>query len=512
MKTDKVIIIGGGLGGLQCGYILAKNGLQVTVLEYDANVGGYLQSFKRGKAIFDTGFHYIGLLGEGEALGGIFRYLDLMNLPWCKLDEDRYDEIVIGDRSFYYASGHENFVRSLAEQFPGSRKELETYIATLKDVGDHILDGVIPNSDRVFAEGAYFTRSAYEWLNETISDPLLRKVLAATSLKIELNADTLPLYSFAQNNDSFLRSSWRLQGGGQQIADKLAEDIRRMGGEVLTGKRVTQVLVKDGKACGAEVNFGAEVYEGDWVISNLHPTATVNLLDEDAPVRKSYRNRIQRLANTFGMFTANIRLKEGIMPYLNYNLYVHSKDVDLWHVQTEPVQSILVNYAVPDEFALPAYNSHPQSTDHKPTSAVSIDLLAPMRWSEVEKWSDKPIGKRGEDYVQFKAEKTEQCLRLVEHRLPELRGTIDRVFTSTPLSYNSYTLSPDGAAYGIRKDYNNPMGTVLTPRTPIQNLLLTGQSLIMHGVLGVSMTSLLTCAEVLGLEKIHCELKDYLNI
>ncbi len=511
MKTEKVIIIGGGLGGLQCGYILAKNGLQVTVLEYDTNVGGYLQSFRRGRATFDTGFHYIGLMGEGEALGGIFRYLDLMGLPWCKLDEDRYDEIVIGDKSFYYANGHENFVRSLAEQFPASRKELENYIAVLKDVGDHILEGVSPNAGRIFAEGAYFTRSAYEWLNETISDPLLRKVLSATSLKIELNADTLPLYSFAQNNDSFLRSSWRLQGGGQQIADKLAAGIREMGGEVLTGKRVTQILEKGGKATGVEVN-GNEIYEGEWVISNLQPQATVALLGEEAPVRRSYRNRIMRLENTFGMFTANIRLKPDRMPYLNYNLYVHSEEADIWHVKTNPVESILVNYAVPDDFALPAYDSHPSSREYKPVSAVSLDLLAPMRWSEVEQWAKKPIGKRGDDYVRFKEEKAEQCLRLVEGRLPDLRDSVDRIFTSTPLSYNSYTLSPDGAAYGIRKDYNNPMGTVLTPRTPIQNLLLTGQSLIMHGVLGVSMTSLLTCGEVLGLDKIHEEFKEFIDI
>ncbi len=512
MRTDKVIIIGGGLGGLQCGYVLAKNGLQVTVLEYDAHVGGYIQSFRRGKAVFDTGFHYIGLLGEGEPLGGIFRYMGLMDLPWCKLDEDRYDEIVIGDKSFYFANGHDNFVRSLAEQFPGSRRELETYIATLKHVGDHILDGVNPSGERVFGDGAYFTRSAYEWLNETISDPLLRKVLAAASLKLELNADTLPLYTYAQGNDSFLRSSWRLQGGGQQIADKLAESIRNMGGEVLTKKQVTRILEKDGQAVGVEVN-GSEVYEGDWVISNLHPKDTIGLLGEDTSMRRIFRNRILRLENTFGMFTANIRLKEdAALPYLNYNLYIHSADTDIWRVQTEPVQSVLVNYAVPEHFERPSLQAHPTSDSHRPTNAVSIDLLAPMRWGEVAKWADKPIGKRGDDYVQFKEIKTEQCLRVVEKRLPELREAIDRVFTSTPLSYNSYTLSSDGAAYGIRKDYNNPMATVLTPRTPIKHLLLTGQNLTMHGVLGVSMTTLLTCAEVIGLDTIHKEFKDYLNI
>ncbi|MGN1248329.1 MAG: FAD-dependent oxidoreductase, partial [Paludibacteraceae bacterium] len=45
---SSVIIIGAGLGGLECGYILAKKGFRVTVLEHDARVGGCLQSFRRG--------------------------------------------------------------------------------------------------------------------------------------------------------------------------------------------------------------------------------------------------------------------------------------------------------------------------------------------------------------------------------------------------------------------------------------------------------------------------------
>jgi all-trans-retinol 13,14-reductase len=43
---------------------------------------------------------------------------------------------------------------------------------------------------------------------------------------------------------------------------------------------------------------------------------------------------------------------------------------------------------------------------------------------------------------------------------------------------------------------------MLSPRTPIPNLLLTGQSLMLHGVQGVTMTAFHTCAEVVGKEAI----------
>ena len=78
-------------------------------------------------------------------------------------------------------------------------------------------------------------------------------------------------------------------------------------------------------------------------------------------------------------------------------------------------------------------------------------------------------------------------------------------YTSTPLTYAHYTYSPRGSAYGVRKDFRNPLQTVLSARTPIPNLLLTGQSLMLHGLQGVTMTALFTCAALVGKEKVWSE-------
>ena len=485
MKRDSVIIIGAGLGGLECGYILAKNGMKVTVLEHEAQVGGCLQTFRRGAALFDTGFHYVGALDEGESLHTLFSYFDLMSLPWKKLDEDCFDEVVIGEDAFAFANKHQRFYERMSSRFPKEREGLKKYVDFLKQVGNHIFDSFNLQNDGMFTN-SLFARSAYEFLNETVKDPLLRKVLSGTSLKMELNAPTLPLYTFAQINDSFIRSAWRLRGGGMQIAEKLVEGIHAMGGEVKTRATVTYIREEEGKAVGVTVNY-EDYLEADWIISSVHPAYMVSLVGESRKMRRIYRNRIANLDNTFGMFTANIRLKPGMLPYQNKNIYVHRSDADLWKVNTMNTESVLVNYSVPEEYS---------------STAVNIDLLSPMSWSEVEKWANYPVGRRGDDYVAYKEAKAEECIRLVENRLPELRGAIDKIFTSSPLSYHSYVASAEGCAYGIRKDYNNPMFTVLTPRTPIPNLLQTGQSLNLHGILGVSMTSFFTCAEILGMETI----------
>ena len=484
MEKDKVIVIGAGLGGLECGYILAKNGFDVTVLEQDGQTGGCLQTFVRGRALFDTGFHYVGGLGEGGPLHSLFRYFNLLDLPWKQLDRDCFDEVVIGDESFRFATGHDNFIEALAERFPHQRQELRNYVSFLKNVGDHIFDSLSPRDAGGFYSESLFARSAWEFLNETISDPLLRQVLSGTSLKMELNADSLPLYVFAQINNSFIHSAWRLQGGGSLVTDSLVRSIRSMGGKVLTDSAVTSIEVKDSRVSAVVVN-GGERLEADWVVSSLHPALTMSLVDNG--LRKIYRERISRLENTCGMFTANIRLKPGMMKYENRNLFVHRPDADLWHPDPSRTESVLVNWSVPYD-----------DSDY----AINIDLLTPMRWDEVARWADKRMGHRGEDYVQFKAARTEACIELVERRLPQLRPAIDRIYTSSPLTYHHYVCQPQGSAYGVRKDWRSPMTTVLTPRTPVENLYLTGQSLNLHGVLGVSMTSLFTCASILGMDAV----------
>ena len=54
MKYD-VIIIGSGLGGLQCGYVLSKHGFKVAIFEKHHQFGGCLQVFKRNNYLFRKG-------------------------------------------------------------------------------------------------------------------------------------------------------------------------------------------------------------------------------------------------------------------------------------------------------------------------------------------------------------------------------------------------------------------------------------------------------------------------
>ena len=123
-----------------------------------------------------------------------------------------------------------------------------------------------------------------------------------------------------------------------------------------------------------------------------------------------------------------------------------------------------------------------------------------MPWDMCKQWNNTKIGHRGEDYKEFKARFSEAVIDFVSQFYPQLRQNINKIYTASPLTYRDYTATPDGSAYGIIKDCRNPMVTLLPAKTRVQNLLLTGQNINIHGCIGTTISSAVTCSEIVGME------------
>lgn len=491
MKYD-VVIIGGGLGGLECAHLLSRAGKSVLLLEREAQAGGCIQSYRRQGLAFDTGLHYVGGLDEGQSLHAAFKHLGLLSLPWQRLD-DNFDQVTIGERTFAFTQGYDAFVKTLQADFPAKRDALNRYADILKQSAGQQFAALNPRISGSPLSSELFETSAYRYLQETFGDPLLINVLSGTSLKMELRRESLSLFTFAHGNSSFIESSWRLKGDGSLLVNSLINDIRSYGGEVICNTEVQELVEKNGKLMYARCSNG-ETYEGDIFISDIHPAVTCHLVKQNGKMKKIYRNRINSLENTFGMFTVSLCIRPQALRYFNWNQYVYRQpNVWTFYLEDGPVNGVLVSCRIPEDGS--GYTQQ-------------VDLLTPMTWSKCEQWSHTKVGRRGEDYIQMKERVADECITLAERFIPGLRDLVTKRYTSTPLTYRDYTCTPEGSAYGLRKDFRDPIMTMLSPRTPIPNLLLTGQNLILHGVHGVTMTALFTCAEILGKEPIWNIIKN----
>ena len=304
MKYD-VIIIGSGLGGLACGVMLSRQGKRVLVLERQWQPGGCMQSYKRQGCMLDTGLHYVGGLDDGQPLHDAFKELGLLDLPWQRLDPEGFDEITIGGKTYRFKEGYENFVEELAKDFPEEREGLKKYVEMLQTTDEQWLQQT----------------NAYEYLCSIIRSKLLISIISGASLKMELRKKTLPLFTFAHGNGSFIESSWRLSGDGNMLVRRLTDQIEQCGGEIVCSADVTELREEDGRITQAICSDGRE-FEADTFISDAHPAVTVNLIKDSRVIKKIFRMRMTTMKNTCGMFILQLKLKPGALKYFNHNKFV----------------------------------------------------------------------------------------------------------------------------------------------------------------------------------------------
>ena len=301
-------------------------------------------------------------------------------------------------------------------------------------------------------------------------------------MKTELRRETLPLFNFAHGLSSYIQSSWRLKGSGNLIVDSLLSDIKAAGGEICCGAEVTHLDEQGDRIVAARCKDG-RIFEGRLFISDVHPQLTFSWMTDSSLLKKVFVKRINALENTFGMLTVSLVLKPGELAYFNHNKYVY-REPNVWTFSesTDGVGGVMLSAKVPEDGS---------------QSLRQLDLLTPMPWALCRQWENTPLGRRGADYEQQKALLADECIQLAERVIPGLSKMVEKRFISTPLSWRDYTLSPYGSAFGVRKDCRNPLLTILSPKTPVSNLFLTGQSLVLHGLEGVTRMAFITLENVM---------------
>lgn len=492
-KIYDIVIVGSGLGGLLTAVILAKEGKSVCVLEQDKQIGGCLQTFSFEKKVFDSCVHYIGGLGEGHTLNKLFSYAGIMDKLTLKAyHENAFDKVAFGDEEIEYphAQGQANFIEQLLHYFPEEEKALQEYISTITKVGDHfplyrLRQGDASEKDVVSNWELQAT------INRITNNARLQNVLTGNSLLYAGVKGKTPFYLHALVTESYIHSSHKVLPGSSQISKFLWQELQAHGGTIYRNTTVTKLVEENGLLSYAETNDGGRFY-GHQFIANVHPKIVLDILDSKI-IRPAYRKRINNIEQTVSSYMLNLVVQPKTVKIQHHNLYWNATDNAMDAVNYKKWPS---NYAV-------FFTEDKQNEGY----AESVSILSYMNYNEVKAWeaTTNRTGaemNRGDDYDEFKAIKNEQLLSKVLQRIPELKGNIIASKAATPLTYRDYTGAPEGGLYGNLKDVNKPAETTIATRTKIPNLLLTGQNVNLHGVLGVSITAVATSAELVGMEHI----------
>lgn len=501
MERYDIIIIGSGMGGLVCGDILSREGYRVCLLEKNKQIGGSLQTYARDKVVFDSGVHYIGALEKGQNLYQVFTFLGLMDkLKLRKMDENGFDKIFIdgSPKEYVFAQGYDNFIRRLSADFPEEEKAIIEYCNKIKEVCHCFpLYNLRAGSDSEKAPVLGIDTKTY--IESITSNKTLQAVLAGNNYLYAGKPDKTPFYVHALILNHYIESSWKCIDGGSQIGKIMAGNIRERSGEIKRHSEVKRIVEEDGKITFVELAGGERLY-ADTFISNMHPVKTLEITESNT-IKKVYRKRLKSLENSVSSFTVNIVFKKESFRYINCNYYCH-KEGQIWNMADYTEENWPLGYCV----FVPV-------TSRTNEFAEGMSILTYMRYDEVKEWEHtfntvSAVNHRGETYDDFKKRKAEKILDEVEKKFPGLRGCIFSYYTSTPLSFRDYIGNDDGSMYGIMKDYKDPLKTFIPPRTKLPNLFFTGQNLNLHGILGATISGIMTCMDVMGSDAIIEKIKN----
>lgn len=489
----RVVIIGGGLGGLFTGAILAKEGLEICVLEKNATIGGGLQSFVRFGEVFDTGMHVIGGMQPGGNIYRLCQYLGI-DARACLSDvnPDCTDRLYYAEdkRSYIIAGGREGFIECLAGQFPEERENLVRYMDAIYRLADEMsLFMLRPAEGDIFSHSDEFQMAADAFIAQYISDRRLRSILAYLNPMYSGRADMTPAYVHAIISYLYIQGPSRFVGGSHVFANLLGDFIRQHGGEIHVADGVCTIRTEGRNVTGVVTTTG-KVYVGDYYVSDVHPCTTIGLFDDPKVFPKSYRNRLDSIQNSYSAFTLSIKLKPQVLRYMNYTCYYSRTYDGVWYFYRHDSEW-------PNGFM---YMTPPN--EHQGEYATKMMVTAPMAWEYVKEWGDSTVGHRPQSYVDWKQMMADRLLVLMEEVIPGIRDMVEAVNTASPLTIRDYYATKEGGMCGFAKDCHNLALTQVPVFTKVPNLLLTGQNNNLHGFCGVALTAIQTSEAILGMNYI----------
>jgi C-3',4' desaturase CrtD len=435
-SMSSCIVIGAGIGGLTSAAVLARAGIDVTVLEAQVYPGGCASTFFHQGYLFDTGATLAGGFYPGGPMEMVARATGIttwqahdsqpamqVHLPNEKVinrwrDERRWDE-----RKNAFGAGSETFWRWQER--------------TAEAMWDFAL--ALPAwPPQSLSQIGQLTQKGFTWLGKDrphrLSPLLLRdalqpisKHLKNVSADLKLFIDAQLLIS-AQTTSEFANALYgaaaldlpqrgvvNLKGGMGRIAQSLAQATEHNGGRILYRQEVTRVVQKRNQALLIETKRGNS-FHADMAIINLPVWNIRKLMGDQGSILASKKPWQPR--DAWGAFVMYIGLDGAVIP----------GDFPLHHqiVTSRPLgegNSVFLSIS-------PAWDE-----TRAPLGKRAITLSTHTR---LNTWWDL-FAQDQEAYEALKGNYATRMLATAQEILPGLRDAAEIILPGTPVTFQRFT-------------------------------------------------------------------------
>jgi phytoene desaturase len=455
---DKVVIIGGGLAGLTAGALLAKNGLQVQLLEAREKAGGCCATTSVEGFTFNDGALCLIL---PNVLDHAFSRLGLQReacLPLRKISASR-TTILPDGATVSVGEGLQVSVEGGRERVDADRLrgELEHMLAKWTPVLDFFTQDVVfhPFSLRRLAARGWrhlpkLRGSASDEIKALFSSPAVRAAFSGALLFNGVPAEEMPVSMILGLVSMLQDGYWLPEGGMGKITDAVRDVLVRYGGEVCLNTKVERIVLRDGRVVGVEASRMGFL-EGAMVLSTASGMATTLSLLAAEDATAGMRRKAQKAKLSQRSFVLQLGLSNPVeapshfideLPFMEeqHRLFSNSGDANDWLTYSAPTVTM-------PELA--------------PPGGSIIELFVPVE-------AGMPLAGWDKDAKQRKVERAIQALsRRYPLQIAAMRAMTPRDFQEQMHLYQ-------GALYGL-SPAAGPLA-MFPHETPLPGLFQAGQT------------------------------------
>jgi phytoene dehydrogenase-like protein len=503
-----VAVIGCGLGGLTAALHLAQQGLRVACFDGHYVAGGCATQFSRGpksaRYHFDIGLHYIGDCGPDGEIPRILREYGIV-IDYAPLDPDGFDTLVFPDFRFRVPASVDLYRERLIDLFPREKRGIDKYVRALRAVmrSSRKFDR---RDGRIGVIGALaFLRDALELrrigdhtigelLDDFTRDVRLRAVLLGQSGDYGLAPSRVSAFLHLGLAAHYFRGAYYPKGGGQVIADRIAEAVERAGGTIHLRHRVARILVERGRAIGIRLapraGEPAREVRANVVLSNADLRRTLLELVGPEHLPSEWKRRAERFEMAAALFMTFL----GVRGDLRARGMVNTNYWQFDEYDMERIYRLADDLEVRACYITSATLKDPEhARHHAPEGISNVEVMALVggtgdKWgvsdASADAWTYDDIPR----YRDTKKRIEDELVARFQRLFPGDPNDIVFCESATPITHRRFTGATGGTGYGLAATPEQFLQKRPGYRGPIDGLYLCGASTRAgHGIVGAIM-------------------------
>ncbi|MEM9946987.1 MAG: C-3',4' desaturase CrtD [Cyanobacteria bacterium P01_D01_bin.36] len=493
-EAKKVVVIGGGIGGLTAAALLAHRGYAVKVFDQAIVPGGCASTFKRRGFTFDVGATQVAGLEPGGIHYQIFEELGIELPPASECDPACAVFLPGETEPISVWRDPQKWTAERERQFPGSAP-FWAFMKALFDFSWRFQqrDPVLPPRSAwdIFQLATALrpdTLLTVPFTFSTVGEILRgyglyqnRRLRTFLDMQLKLYSQTTAdktavLYAAtALGVSQAPQGLFHLKGSMQVLSDRLVESLERDGGELHMRHTAEAVEIENGKPTQVKItnNRGDSWLEdADHVVANVTVQNLVRLAEDGK--MKGYKKRVEKLEPSSGAFVIYLGVEQSAVPE-----------------NCPPHLQFLYDYDGPIAENNSLFVSVSREGDGRAPNGKATIIAS--SFTEVQQWYDCDE----DGYKVMKERYTQEAISKLKDYFDLRPEHLVHVEAATPRSFETFTGRENGIVGGIGQKVPTfgPFG--FATRTPVKNLWLVGDSTHPgEGTAGVSYSAMTAVRQI----------------